>query len=232
MITIYYQIVLVFWFVGFTGYQDKNPDPVQIVEKTKANFKSIIDFTADVEIEINVDFINIPTKKAEVFYKYPDKFKFKGDSFIMIPKKGLGFSIFEVLENRYTAVYIGKKEMNGRILEEIKVIPLVENSRFVLATLWVDTRNFLIYQIEATTKNSGHFITDFEYGKDTPLPDINRIRFEVDEMQLPLMFSGNLDVDKAENRDNTVGEVIIRYSNYNINQGLSDDLFKEGEPKE
>jgi len=227
-----YTILLFLWMPGFYGNSVKEPDAIRILETAKSNFKMIIDFTADVEIEINVDFINIPNKTARVIYKYPDKLKFKSKSFIMVPKKGIGFSVFELLESEYSAIYIGSRQIKGRDLNEIKVIPMDDKSDIALATLYIDLEDHLIHYMEATTKKSGFFSTEFEYGKNAPLPESNRIQFDVDEMRLPLKFLGKVNIDNSKIKENSVGEIIIRYSNYIINQGLSDDQFEEEELNE
>jgi hypothetical protein len=202
-------------------------DPELIINETKAIYQSIRDFSADVKIEINVDFINIPDKQARVIYKYPDKIKFKSKSFIMIPKKGIGYMIFKLLESDYTALYSGEITIKDRQLKEIKIVPQANNSDIVLATLFIDPEDYLIYRIEATTRDAGFFTTDFSYGKYSPLPDMNRIQFKVDEVRLPLNFLGKVNIDRSKIEKDTIGEVILWFDHYVFNQGLKDELFNE-----
>jgi hypothetical protein len=81
--------------------------------------------------------------------------------------------------------------------------------------------------MEATTRKSGFFTSEFEYGAHAPLPETNRIKFEVDEVNLPLRFLGNADIDRSKKKEGTMGEVILRFDHYVINQGLGDELFEE-----
>lgn len=222
-----YQLVLMLVFWGISVYTSANPDPDKILEATKIKFSRIHDFTAEVEIEINVDFINIPNKRAEVFYRYPDKLKFKSKSFIMIPRKGIGMMIFELLENEYSTVYIGQKTIRGRELTEIKVIPLADQSDISLATLFIDPDENLIYFMEAITRKSGFFTSEFEYGDHAPLPVMNRIQFEVEKVGLPLKFLGNVKIEKSKMAEDEIGEVILRYRHYEVNQNLDKSLFDE-----
>lgn len=212
---------------GFAAPPVDEPDPERMIEETKLKFSSIRDFTAEVEIEINVHFINVPDKKARIFYKYPDKLKFKSKSFLLIPKKGIGFTIFELLENKYASIYIGKRLVKGRELNEIKVIPLDEGSDIALATLFIEPDEDLIYYMEATTRNSGFFTSEFEYGSFAPLPESNRIRFEVDEVRMPLKFMGKTNIDQSKMKEGAMGEVILRFHDYEINRGLVDEQFGE-----
>jgi len=222
-----YKLVIILGFCGISVHANGNPDPEKILEATKIRFSSIHDFTAEVEIEINVDFINIPDKKAKVFYKYPDKLKFKSKSFIMIPKKGIGMMIFELLEKEYSSIYIGQETISGRELTEIKVIPLADQSDISLATLFIDPDENLIYFMEAITRKSGFFTSEFEYGDLAPLPAMNRIRFEVEKVGLPLKFLGNVKMEKSKMEEEVMGEVIIRYHHYEVNRDLDNSLFDE-----
>ena len=221
------KLVFLVFLAGFMNSQVDHPDPEQVIEKVRLNFSTIHDFTAEVEIEINVDFINIPTKFAKVIYKYPDKLKFKSNSFIMIPRKGIGVLVFELLEGDYSAIYVGQKIIKGRELSEIKVIPLTDRSDLALATLYIDPNEDLIYYMEAITRKSGYFTSEFEYGMHSPLPDINRIQFEMDKVGLPLKFLGNVNIEKSKIEEGVMGEVILRYRRYEINQGLEETLFEE-----
>lgn len=203
------------------------PDPELIIAQSRSVYRTIRDFSAEVEIEVNIDFINIPNKMAEIIYKYPDKIKFRSTSFIMIPKKGIGFMMLKILEMDYSAIYIGKKFNKGHELHEIKLIPLDDDSEIVLATLFIDPEDHLIYFMEATTKDAGFFSTEFVYGDHPPLPLSNKIRFEVDEVRLPLKFLGKVNKDTSKLKKGTMGEVILHYTHYQLNQGVDDDIFFE-----
>ncbi len=205
--------------------QEKNPE--EILSAVREKLGSVRDFSADVEIDINIDFIKIPNKYATVIYKHPDKFKFRSPGFFMIPKKGFGFSIVDLLEKSYTAVYVGLVEQKGKVLEEIKIIPMENKSDIVLASFWIDTESDLVYHFEAVTKKSGYYLTDFEYSENDPLPSKNIIRFEVDDIRLPLRFMGKVDMKQFELQEVKMGEVIITYYNYDINPGLKDEEFED-----
>ena len=97
----------------------------------------------------------------------------------------------------------------------------------ILATLFIDPSDHLIYRIEATTRDAGFFSTDLSYGDYSPLPDMNRIQFEVDEIRIPLNFLGKVDINRSKIEKGTIGEVVLRFDNYVFNQGLKDELFDQ-----
>jgi len=217
----------VFGVIGLLDNHISESDPAAIITETKAIYRSIRDFSADVKIEINVDFVNIPDKQASVIYKYPDKIKFKSKSFILIPKKGISHMIFRLLENEYSTLYSKDRTINDRQLKEIKIVPMADNSEIVIATLFIDPSDHLIYRIEATTRDAGFFSTDLSYGDHSPLPDMNRIQFEVDEIRIPLNFLGKVDINRSKIKKGAIGEVVLRFDNYVFNQGLKDELFNQ-----
>lgn len=218
-------LILLIYGVSFSN--NSAPDPNDIIAKTREVYRSIQDFSASVQIEINVDFINIPDKSAKIIYKYPDKIKFKSKSFIMLPKKGIGFMIFKLLEGKNTVLYTGIHSINSRELYIVKIIPQEEDSDVVLATLYIDKEDHRIYRLEATSRDAGFFRTDFEYGGYGPLPTSNRIQFEVDKVRIPLRFLGKVDIDRSKMKSGTKGEVILRFEEYQINEGIQDELFDE-----
>ena len=205
-------------------------DPNVMLEFVKNRYQKVNDYKANAEIIVSVDFIKIPEKYAIVFYKSPDKFRFKSAGFIMVPKKGINFSILEIINHPYTAVYDGVTEINGKNDYEIKVIPLDHKSDLVLATVWIDPLSFFIDKVEANTRRSGTYLIDFEYDQNSmPLPDEMRITFEVAKLRFPLKFMGNVQVDEREGQVADQATVIIKYSGYQVNTGLKDDIFIEND---
>ena len=207
--------------------QPKNAD--EILQPVKENFSKIKDYTADALINVNVDFVRIPDKNAVVYYKQPDKFRFKAEGFAMLPKKGANATAMQILQGDYTAVHAGEAVVNNVRTDIIKVIPLDPNSDVILSTLWIDATS-KVQRIESTTRNQGSYTIDFKYNTTNPfhLPTQLVINFDVEKMNIPLGLS--LDIEnfgkKKDNTKNTRGVVTVTYSNYKVNTGLSDSVFK------
>ena len=208
--------------------QEKNAH--DLLQKTIDRYTQIRDFSAQAEIVVDVDFINIPDKYATVYYKYPDRYRFKSKGFIMIPKKGLNFSINEVLNQPAVLVYSGTELIDGVNCDEIKVIPDDPKSEIVLASVFIDPETHFVKKMEAITRKSGSYTVWLYYNQQKfVLPDSIRINFDVQKLHFPLKFMGNIKVDDQDNQAGKEGSVIIRYSDYKVNDGVEDSVFNETE---
>lgn len=208
--------------------QSKNPEAV--LEDLKNKYLLIEDYQSDIEIKVDVSFINIPVKKARIFYKYPDKYKFDAKGFFMLPKRGMNFSINELLNYNYMVIQIKDEVVDSAVTQVLKIIPLDNDIDVVLMTLWIDTTKLLIRKVETNTKNAGSFVMkmtydDLNYG----LPEQVKVSFDVVPLEIPMSFTGELktEVDSLDPSKKTKGSVTIKYSNYEINTGLSDEFFEK-----
>jgi hypothetical protein len=81
-----------------------------------------------------------------------------------------------------------------------------------------------------TTKKSGTVQIDLKYDKqiDYALPSEMKISFNLDRMNIPqTAMEGSQGDQKSKTNKNMSGRVIVTYSNYNINLGLTDEFFIE-----
>ena len=53
--------------------QAQKKDPEQILQKVKTEFNKIEDYTVDVKVKLDVDFLKMPDREAKVYFKKPDK---------------------------------------------------------------------------------------------------------------------------------------------------------------
>ena len=222
-------VILITSFIVFP--QPK--DPEKILDNVKAEFNKIEDYTVDVKIKVDVDFVKIPEREVKIYYKKPDKIHIESEVFVMIPKEGLNFSPLSLLNSNYTSFYVRQDTIDGTVTSVIKVIPLDGKSDVILSTLWIDKKRYIIKKIESSRKPEGTFTIDLDYLKTNTgfwLPSSMIFTFTFDRSMLPRNF--NLDNDselKKELTDSTrshTGKVILDYSNYKVNTGLSDKIFE------
>ncbi|MCD4695465.1 MAG: outer membrane lipoprotein-sorting protein [Bacteroidales bacterium] len=210
--------------------QDYNP--YHIIDTLKSKLEKIHDYQADIEIEVDVDFINMPVKKAVVYFKQPDKIKFKSDEFIMLPKRGFNNQMMKILDEPYNAIYVGKEDIKGKNHHVLKIIPMGKKPQVVLATWWIDQNSFLISKTESNTRDEGTFTIEFEYNDNFILPTEMLFSFEIENLNIPLKFMGKaagIDKEKLNQEEIKTGKVFIRFSNYQVNKKMSDDFFEETE---
>lgn len=202
-------------------------DPYPYLDEIKKELDLITDYQADMEIEVDVDFIRMPVKNARVYFKQPDKIRYKSDEFIMLPRMGPDFSINKLMKTPYTAIFNGFDQEVAHCMI-VQVLPQLKNPDLILATLWIDTLSLQTIRMEMFTRKQGNFVVDLTYGTERVLPQQLIITFEIDQMNVPLNLMGDMiDIDKEmmKKSEATIGKVYIRFSNYIVNRGIEDSYF-------
>jgi outer membrane lipoprotein-sorting protein len=209
----------------------QNRDPDLILKKVVESFGKIKDYVVDVQVKVDVDFLKVPDTKAKIYFKQPDKIYFESEGFAMLPKEGVNFSPTYFLKKDYTALYQKDDYIENHPVFVIKIIPSSEQSDIVLTTLWIDQFFYIIRKVESTTKTNGTFTIELKYNeekKDYYLPDSMVFGFNIDKMNLPKTFTGQAERESRKNiGKSTTGKVYLIYSDYKINQGLSDKIFEK-----
>ena len=225
------KILILLLFTSICFAQRHNPE--DILEKVKENFSKVKDYEVNVKIKVDVNFLKVPDSQAKIYYKQPDNIKLKSEGFALLPKEGLNFSPYSFLEGDYTSILDKELEVEGNPCYLVKVIPLGERGDLILTTLWIDKDKYIIRRIESTTKTNGTFSIDLKYDNNLkyPLPSSMVFTFNVQKMQMPKELTGDMaeqsDEEKGNIEKTTTGKVYINYSDYKVNMGLSDSIFKE-----
>ena len=226
------KIVLIFFaFILINRVPAQTPE--ELINKIKAKLEKVSDYTAKGKLKTNVVFIKAPIATVKVYYKKPDKMKIvneKGISFI--PKGSVNINLAKFLSapGNYEIVDGGTETATGwRIL---KPLPSDENSDIVLSTLYIDEKNELVRKAKNTTRDNGTYELEMTYGKyaSYSLPDKVIFSFNTKDYKLPKGVTFDYD-DGAEKKSgeepkNKKGKVEITYSEYAINKGVDDAIFK------
>ena len=224
--------VLLFISIYSIGFSQ---DADAILNRVVTKINSVKDYSVDANIKADIPLIKILPVKASIYFKQKDKFKVVSKGIAILPKQGFtDVNSFLMKKNSYMAVDGGVKTINEVKTNLITVIPTNENSEFVLAKLWIDTKNDLILKSQITTRSSGTVTVDYSYGAEAEYGLPNQLIFDIDVKKFKLPKSVAADLNKTEmekakknkNKDQK-GTIIIKLTNYKINKGISDDFFKE-----
>ena len=203
-----------------------------LIKAVKAKLDKVSDYQANGRMSVDVSFINAPASKVVVYYKKPDQFKVKKEGGISIlPKGGVSVNINSLLTgDDYAVVPAGSAIIKGITTKVIKLLPLAETSEVVLTTLYIDEKALLIRKATVTTKESGSYEMELDFGKYSAwgLPDKMVFLFNTKDYKMPkgLTFEyekGN--TKKQESLKNKKGRVEVNYNSYIINKGISDKVF-------
>lgn len=210
-------------------------DMTALVMKVKTKLDQVNDYEADGKMKTDVAFIKAPVGKVKVFYKKPNKFRLKKDGGIsLLPKGGVSVNMNSIFTTSdFVALAAGEAMVGGTKTKVVKLLPSNENSDIVLTTMYIDEANLLVKKAITTTKENGTYEIEMIYGQFAQygLPDKVVFAFNTKDYKLPkgitLEFDDNeKQLTDAEKIKNKKGRVEITYSNYVINKGIADSVFK------
>ena len=210
-------------------------DMTALVMKVKTKLDQVNDYEADGKMKTDVAFIKAPIGKVKVFYKKPNKFRLKKDGGIsLLPKGGVSVNMNSIFTTSdFVALAAGEAMVGGTKTRVVKLLPSNENSDIVLTTMYIDEANLLVKKAITTTKENGTYEIEMSYGQFAQygLPDKVVFAFNTKDYKLPkgitLEFDDNeKQLTDAEKIKNKKGRVEITYTNYVINKGINDSVFK------
>jgi len=214
----------------------KAQDITQLVEKVKAKIELVKDYTASGKMKTNVSFLKVPLANVMIYFKKPNQLKIKNEKGIsFVPKGAVSINLNNVLgSGAYTVLDAGNDKVAGIPVKVVKLLPTDDDADIVLSTLYIDEARQVILKTRTTTRDNGSYELEMSYGKYVSygLPDKIIFSFNTKDYKLPKGMTFDFDdgtaakpeADKAKNRK---GRAEITIGNYEINKGLSDEVFKK-----
>lgn len=203
---------VLFWVVFLAGYTLLAQQIDPSIARLRERMDSISSFRATVRMEVDISFVNMPVKQAEVVYRKGAPLQVHSEDFVMIPKRGLDLTLEELYRHPFMTLNLGKVSLGGRQCEQIKVIPTTEASDYAIATLWLDTETLRVLKTRISTEKNGVFDIVYAYGgKEPRLPSEIEVRFEVSDLRIPLRFLGrDTEIDRKGMKTDAVQQGAIR----------------------
>lgn len=196
-----------------------------LLNQIKDKLNEVNDYSVNVEVGINMDFLKMPKSKAQLFFKKPDKFKFNSTGFAILPKAGVDFNPQKILEYDIATEIIGDTLIDDKKLIIVQITPKADTLKFQSATLFIDDIDLLIKQIKISAFTGADITTKFKYDNslEFALPSELNVNFDFNEM---------VEDDKPKKKrskmpSNFKGEISIKYSDYKVNLGIDDSVFEE-----
>lgn len=205
-----------------------------LLQKVRNKLNLVNDYTASASLKTDVSFIKSTIGKVTVYYKRPDKVKIKKENGIsLLPRIGMDLTLNGILNSNVAVIDGGEKLFQNKTLRVLKLIPSDDNLPWVISTLWIESKQNLIYKAVTTTKDKGTFEVLLDYGEyiNWALPSKVIFSFDTKEYKLPagitLEFGVEDPMPNDKNKKGLKGTVEILYSSYNINKGLPANIFKD-----
>jgi hypothetical protein len=212
------QIILILLLPIFSALQAQHIDPDLL--KVKQRLDSIQQFSADLKLDVDIDFIHMPTKYARMNYTQGKPVKFSSTDFVMIPKRGLDFSMNKLFEYSFITVPRGEETRKGVKYKAVNIIPTDKRADFSIALVLLDIPNNRVVETEINTKKDGTYTLILNYeNKAKILPNLVEVGFEIEKLKIPLNFMGkDTDIDRKKMRADGIktGKIFLVISNYLI----------------
>jgi hypothetical protein len=220
------KLKIAFLFLFFSIINFSQTDKANnLLNQIKNKLNEVNDYSANVEVGINMDFLKMPKSKAQLFFKKPDKFKFNSTGFAILPKAGVDFNPQKILEFDLISEIIGDTLFDGKNLKIVQITPKADTLKFNSATLLIDDIDLLIKQIKISAFNGADITTKFKYDSSLKfaLPSELNVIFDFTEMA----EDDKSKKSRSKMPGNFKGEISIKYSDYKVNLGIDDAVFEE-----
>jgi hypothetical protein len=215
--------LLILFFLS-PGWIWADEEAVRYLDAIEKKYSELKDYTADVNVHFDMETFKTPDMQAKLYFKAPDKMKVESKGVFFFPREGGYFNPglfkkddFEIKMLEPAAE--GKKEVRLRIVPKKKE---KMGREFVLL---IDRKDDLVREIHTSRFDGRETKAKIEYGT-------------YGSFELPRYILLTLDlpsVDPGEKRgfgpfeqksERVTGTIEITYTNYRVNTGLKDDMFK------
>lgn len=200
-------------------------------------YQNMRDYTVKIQAKVVIPNIRIPDFTATVHFKKPDKFRIKTKNFAPIPRGNAIFNPFQFDPDKNQIAFKQVESLGGTQAALYKVEPGDEEKRIRFYNVWVGDNPKRILQVESHSFKGTKALIKLTYrqagqGADKwLLPDKVYAHLTFPEgvnspenltaKDSPLS-SGAAKIEAMTGE----GDIIITYSEWQVNTGLDDQLFK------
>jgi hypothetical protein len=191
-------------------------------------YSGLKDYTVDVNVHFDIEGFKAPDMQGKLYCKAPDKMKIESKRVFFFPKEGGYFNPFMFKKEDFEIKLLEHLTYDTRKAVKLRLTPKKTKRNIQDLVLTVDTDHNLIREMNASLFEGREVKTVMTYGKfnDFELP--THI-----ELQLDIPFNESLEIkdfgQPTQRTKQVTGKVEITYTNYRVNSGLRDEIFKETE---
>jgi len=201
-------------------------DAFRYLDPIERKYSELKDYMVDVKVHFDIETLKAPDMQAKLYFKAPDKMKVKSPKIFFFPKEGGYFNPSLFKKKEFEVKLLERLILDGKNVVRLKLTPTdtgISNKVFVLT---IDTDRNLIKEIKISPSEGREIKAAIEYGM-------------FNGFELPIRIDLQLDIPEGEpsgmreftqfgqRAKRITGKVQITYSNYKVNSGLSDEMFKE-----
>ncbi len=189
------------------------------------------DYSVDAAIKVDLPFLKMLPITAKIYFKQKDKFKIDSKSISILPRQSFD-QLTTLLQNPTSfSSMIQNTEMIGNTeTKVVSILPFSDTTDLILGRLWIDPLNLLVLKSQLTSKSNGTILTEYFYGSQSEFGLPDRMIFTVDIKKFKIPKSVTIDINNSKPTKETKekqGKIFISLSNYSVNRGIADSIFKK-----
>jgi len=210
------------------------PSGDAVLHRFEETFADVRDFTVTVSAAIDMERIRVPKMEATVYFKKPDKFHVVSSGFMMLPREGMALDP-ALLRARYRADVQALDTVDGRAAYRLELTAKSPAGGMNEFRLWIDRVTWTPLRMDANPYEGRSLSMRFEYALVEGriwLPVVIRANFDVRDTRADrpgVPDATGQEYQEPPRAAPRAGSMTIRYSEYRLNTGLSDDIFKKAE---
>ncbi|MEY5068302.1 MAG: hypothetical protein RLZ47_164 [Bacteroidota bacterium] len=217
--------------LGWLPLQALAQDGTAILEQMMNKWNLVKDYSVQVNIKSEIPLIKSFPVKATIYFKQKDQFRMVSKGIAILPKQNFN-ELPKFLQNKgsYTALITGNESIQSQNTTVITVLPSDDSGDLVLLKLWIDPKTDLLYKSQTTTRSNGTISALYEYGSQRTfgLPDKMIFTVEVKKFKIPKGLATDINRTSTNNQPTPKnGKITILFSDYSINKGIKDEVFKK-----
>jgi len=195
----------------------------EIIKRAADEYDRVQDYMVDAKVTVSSPNIHVPQMNVKIYYKKPDKLHVESrDGFAALPKQGvmIGNPLRDMLKDSELSL-AGSEKALGRDCHLIKVT-YRNQGQVTRARVWIDKERWVAVQTYVDPDSGPSIRLSLWYSKVSGkywMPSKSQAVIE-----FPTITGGRRATESKPAKPSTI---TVQFSNYKINTGLSDRIFRK-----
>ena len=217
-------------FLLSTTWIQAQEDPSRYLDLIEKKYSGLKDYTADMKVHFDIEALKAPDMQARLYFKAPDKMKVESKRIFFLPKEGGYFNPSLFKKKDFDIRLVEHLIYDGRKAVRLRLTPMDTDTYHKGFILTVDTDRNLIREIKISPSEGREVRAMMEYKMFANFELPTHIHLQLD---MPSDEPSGMEefTQFGQRPKKITGKVEITYSNYQVNVGLTDEIFKERGPK-
>ena len=213
---------------AFAFARGSDPSGETILRNVQSHMAEVRDYTVHLDVVADIERLNVPEMHVTMYFKQPDKVHLDAQGFAMLPREGLALNM-EKLMSRYTVERVDHDTAGGESLYRLTLAARSERTAMRSMQLEVHPVRWTIERFSTGGAGDRTVSVSFRYAQVEGhwLPEQMTARFSMAPADTA---GGEPPEGPAPFPPRQIprnGTVTVHYSSYQINTGLSDEIFSK-----